>query len=37
MAFVPGTWKGDLADSGISFLIVLVNRFFNQDSTHENR
>ncbi len=35
MAFVPGTRKGDVTDCG--FLIVLVDRSFNQDSTHENR
>lgn len=35
MAFVPGTRKRDVTDSGV--LIVLVNRFSSQDSTHENR
>ena len=35
MVFEPGTRKGDATDRG--FLIVRVNRSFNQDSTHENR
>jgi hypothetical protein len=35
-AFVPGT-KKEIWRTLLFFLIVLVNRSFNQDSTHENR